>query len=143
MTPLLKPAVRMLCAAGLAVGVTACGTTVSTGSFKGEQREVAQAISNLQSDVRAADQQKVCANDLAASVVAGLSSAPGGCKQVLKGQLTEIDNADATIESVQITKSAAKRTATARVKSIYNGKNRVNTVTLAYEGGKWRILSVA
>jgi hypothetical protein len=62
---------------------------------------------------------------------------------VLKGQLTEIDNADATVESVQITKSAAKRTATARVKSIYNGKNRVSTVTLAYEGGKWRILSVA
>ena len=143
MTPLVKPALRMLCAAGLAVGVAACGTTVSTGNFKGEQREVAQAISNLQTDVRAADQQKVCTNDLAAPVLARLNAAPGGCKQVLKGQLTEIDNADATVESVQIAGSAGKRTATARVKSIYNGKNRVTTVTLAYEGRKWRLLSVA
>ena len=55
MAPLLKPAVRMLCAVAVAVGVTACGTTVSTGSFKGEQREVAQAISSLQTDVKAAD----------------------------------------------------------------------------------------
>ncbi|HEV7584724.1 MAG TPA: hypothetical protein VGO14_02990 [Solirubrobacteraceae bacterium] len=143
MTPLLKPAVRMLCAVGLAVGLAACGTTVSTASFKGEQREVAQAISNLQTDVKAADQQKVCANDLAGPVVARLNAAPGGCKQVLKGQLTEIDNADATVESVQITKSTGKRTATAHVKSTYNGKKVLKTVSLVYEGGKWRVLSVA
>jgi hypothetical protein len=143
MAPLLKPAARMLCAVAVAVGVTACGTTVSTGSFKGEQREVAQAISNLQSDVKAGDQQKVCTNDLAAAVVARLNAAPGGCKQVLKGQLTEIDNTDATVESVQITNSAGKRTAMAKVKSVYNGKKRVRTVLLVDEGSKWKILSVA
>jgi hypothetical protein len=143
MAPLLKPALRLLCAAGLAVGLAACGTTVSTGSFKGEQREVAQAISNLQSDVRATDQQKVCANDLAAAVVARLNATPGGCKQALKGQLTEIDNTDATVESVQVSTTGGKRTATAKVKSVYNGKKRVSTVSLANEGGKWRIVSVA
>ncbi|HEX4188445.1 MAG TPA: hypothetical protein VHY83_11150 [Solirubrobacteraceae bacterium] len=143
MTPLLKPAIRALCAAVLAVGATACGTTVSTGSFKGEQREVAQAISNLQSDVRAGDQQKVCANDLATPVVARLNATPGGCKEALKGQLTEIDNSDATVESVQVSKAGGKRTATAQVKSVYNGKKRVTTISLVYEGGKWRIASVA
>jgi hypothetical protein len=90
--------------------------------------------------VRAADQQKLCSNDLAASVVARLNATPGGCKQALKGQLTQIDNFDATVESVQITGS--KKTATARVKSIYNGKSRVTSVSLVYEGGKWKLLSV-
>jgi hypothetical protein len=143
MAPLLKPAVRTLCAFAMAVGLAACGTTVSTGNFKGEQHEVAQAVSNLQSDVRAGDQQKVCTNDLAAAVVARLNAAPGGCKQVRKGQLTESDNSDATVESVQITGSTGKRTATAKVKSVYNGKKRVRTVSLVYEGGKWRTLSVS
>jgi hypothetical protein len=141
MARLLKPAVRLLCAAGLAVGFAACGTTVATSKFKGEQHDVAQTISNLQSDVKAGDQQKVCTNDLAAAVVARLNAAPGGCKQVLKGQLTQIDNADATVESVQIT--AAKRTAIAKVKSIYNGKKRVKAVSLVFEAGKWKVLSVA
>jgi hypothetical protein len=141
MAPLLKPAARTLCAVGLALGIAACGTTVSTGSFKGEQREVAQAISNLQTDVRATDQTKVCTNDLAATVTARLNAAHGGCAQVLKGQLTEIDNSDATVESVQIT--SGKRAATAKVKTVYNGKKRVTTVSLVYEGGKWKVLSVA
>jgi hypothetical protein len=140
MSRFMKPAVRLSGALALTVGLSACGSTVSTTKFKGEQREVAQAISNLQSDVRAADQQKLCSNDLAASVVARLNATPGGCKQALKGQLTQIDNFDATVESVQITGS--KKTATARVKSIYNGKSRVTSVSLVYEGGKWKLLSV-
>jgi hypothetical protein len=140
MSRFMKPAVRLSGALALTVGVSACGSTVSTTKFKGEQREVAQAISNLQSDVRAADQGKLCSNDLAASVVARLNATPGGCKQALKGQLTQIDNFDATVESVQITGS--KKTATARVKSIYNGKSRVTSVSLVYEGGKWKLLSV-
>ncbi|HEY2397610.1 MAG TPA: hypothetical protein VGH78_01340 [Solirubrobacteraceae bacterium] len=141
MAPLLKPAALVLCAVGFAVGIAACGTTVSTSSFKGEQREVAQAVSNLQTDVRAADQTKICTNDLAGAVVARLNAAPGGCKQVLKGQLTEIDNNDATVESVQI--ASGKRAATAKVKTVYNGKKRVTTVSLVYEGGRWKVLSVA
>jgi hypothetical protein len=141
MTPLTKPAVRLFGGLALTVGLAACGSTVSTSKFTGEQREVAQTISNLQSDVRAADQQKICSNDLAAPVVARLTATPGGCKQALKSQVSEIDNFDATVESVQITGS--KRTATARVKSTYNGKNRVTTVNLVDEGGKWKILSVA
>jgi hypothetical protein len=140
MSRFMKPAVRLSGALALTVGVSACGSTVSTTKFKGEQREVAQAISNLQSDVRAADQGKLCSNDLAASVVARLNATPGGCKQALKGQLTQIDNFDATVESVQIT--STKKTATARVKSIYNGKSRVTSVSLVYEGGKWKLLSV-
>src|SRR5437868_9655087 len=134
MAPLTKPAARLFAALAMTAGLAACGSTVSTTNFKGEQHAVAQAISNLQSDVRAADQQKICSNDLAGPVVARLNATPGGCKQALKGQLSEIDNFDATVESVQIAGTGSKRTATARVKSVYNGKNRVKTVSLVNEG---------
>jgi hypothetical protein len=143
MRSLKTPAPALLGATLLVFGVAACGGTVATSSFKGEQHEVAQAISNLQSDTRAGEQQKVCENDLAGPVLTRLSRAPGGCKQAIKGQLAEIDNFDVTVESVQITGSASKRTATARVKSVYNGKKRVKTVSLVFEGGKWKVLSVA
>jgi copper chaperone CopZ len=141
MRSLKTPAPALLGATLLVFAVAACGSTVATSSFTGEKHEVAQAISNLQSDTRAAEQQKVCENDLAGPVLARLSAAPGGCKQAIKGQLAEIDNFDVTVESVQIT--AAKRTATARVKSVYDGKKRVRTVSLVFEGGKWKILGVA
>jgi hypothetical protein len=143
MTRLKTPASALLGAALLALGLAACGSTVATSSFKGEQHEVAQTISNLQSDVRAGDQQKVCENDLAGPVITRLNATPGGCKQAIKVQLAEVDNFDVTVESVQITGTGSKRTATARVKSVYNGKSHARTVSLLYEGGKWKILSVA
>jgi hypothetical protein len=143
MRSLKTPAPALLGATLLVFGLAACGSTVATSSFKGEQHEVAQTISNLQSDVRAGEQTKVCENDLAAPVLARLSTSTGGCKQAIKGQLAEIDNFDITVESVQITGTGSKRTATARVKSTYNGKKVVRTVTLAFEMGKWKILSVA
>jgi hypothetical protein len=143
MISLKTPAPALLGATLVVFGLTSCGSTVATASFKGEQREVAQAISNLQSDTRAGEQQKICDNDLAGPVVTRLSTATGGCKQAIKGQLAEIDNFDVTVESVQIIGTGSKRTATARVKSVYNGKRRVKTVSLLLEGGKWKILSVA
>ena len=143
MRSLKTPAPTLLGATLLVLGVAACGSTVATSSFKGEQREVAQAISNLQSHARAGEQQKVCENDLAGAVLTRLSKAPGGCRQAIKGQLAEIDNFDVTVESVQITGKAGKRTASARVKSAYNGKKRVKTVSLVFEGGRWKVLGVA
>src|SRR6202047_5246857 len=137
-----KPLALLLAIASLALGLIGCGTTTtSTNNFKGEEHEVAQAVANLQSDARSSEQTKLCSNDLAGPVVARLTATPGGCTQALKNQLSEIDNFEATVESVQIT--APHRTATAHVKSIYNGKNGIRTVSLVYEGGKWKVLSVA
>jgi NAD(P)H-dependent flavin oxidoreductase YrpB (nitropropane dioxygenase family) len=135
-----KPLALLLAVPSLAFTVAACGQTTSVNKFSGEAHDVAQAIANLQSDARSAEPQKLCSNDLAGAVVARLNATPGGCKQALKGQLSQIDNFDVTVESVQIT--APRHTATARVKSTYNGKKTLRTVSLVYEGGKWKILSV-
>jgi len=139
----LKGLVALPCAMLLAVGLAACGAkSVSTSSFTGEEHEVAQTIANLQSDVSAADQQKICANDLAGAVVARLNAASGGCKQAVKNQLAEIDSTEMTVQTVQLSGAGAHKTATAHVNSIFSGKTRASTLSLVKEGGKWKISAV-
>jgi len=137
----LKRASLQSCAVLLVVGLSACATTVSTSAYKGEAKDVAQTIKNLQSDVTAGEEKKVCQNDLASSVVKSLSSAPGGCQRAIKDQLAEIASFEVNIQSIQVTSPA--KSATARVKSKYSGKNRISTISLVKEGAKWKIAKLS
>ncbi len=136
MTVLLKRALALLCVSLLGVGVAACGNTVSA-SFKGESHDVAQTISNLQTDATAGNEQKICSNDLASALVARLSSAAGGCQQAIKNQLGEVDNFEVKVQSIQVNSRGEK--ASAQVTSIYSGKTRSGILLLVKEGGKWKI----
>lgn len=120
----------------LALGFTACGAAVSTSSFGGEQRAVAQVIANLQSDATASDQGKICSRDLAAALVKTLN-AHGGCEAAIKRQLAEIDNLEASVKSVTLASAGNKATAT--VKSVYAGKQHLSTLALVKEAAGWRI----
>ncbi|HEY7961849.1 MAG TPA: nuclear transport factor 2 family protein [Solirubrobacteraceae bacterium] len=123
----------------LALGLAACGAaTVSTGSFKGEQRAVAQRIADFQADATAGDEQKVCANDLAGAVKAKLLAAGESCTKALARQLGQIDTVDLTVQSVAVTGA----TATARVKSTWSGKSTAGKLALVKEGGAWRIAAL-
>jgi hypothetical protein len=143
----LKLAAAPLCATTLALALAGCGSTsTSTSAFKGEKHEVAQAIANLQSDLTSSDQKKVCTNDLAAAVVTKLSYAAGtstgpaaGCEQAVKKQLTAIDNLELAVDSVTLKGTGAQQTAQAEVRSIYEGKTRLSTLSLVKEGGKWKL----
>jgi hypothetical protein len=139
MTIPVKPAVALLCGVVLAIGLSACTEAVSTSGFKGEAKAVAQTLANLQSDVTTGDQHKICAEDLASAVVARLAQAPGGCQQAIKNQMDEVDSPNLTVESVQVSTAGARNTASARVKSVYSGKNTVSSVSLVKEGGKWKV----
>jgi hypothetical protein len=143
MTAPLRRALALLGTPLLAASVLGCANKVSTSAFSGEQREVAQTISNLQADATAADEQKICRNDLAGAVVARLNGAPGGCTQAVKRQVAEVDSLNMTVQSVQLSGTGAQRTASARVKSVYEGKMRPSTVSLVKEGGKWKISGVS
>jgi copper chaperone CopZ len=123
----------LLCATLLATGLAACGSSVSTSGFKGEQRQVAQVVANLQKHASALEAEKICAEDLAATNVAHLN-AQGGCKKALETQLKQIESFETTVESVHI----SGKTATAKVKSVYSGKNAIQTMTFVKEKGKWR-----
>jgi Putative lumazine-binding len=123
-----------LCALALAVGLAACGETASTSNFKGESHNVAQTVSDFQTDATAADQKKLCENDLAVTLATSLRSA-GGCQAVLKNQLHEIDALNMTIESITVSGTSA----IVHVKSTYSGKSRITTLTLVKEGSRWKI----
>jgi hypothetical protein len=142
MITLPRRALAMLGLPLAAASLLGCANKVSTSGFSGEQREVAQTISNLQADATAADEEKICRNDLALSVVARLNAAAGGCRQAVKSQVAEVDSLNMTVQSVQLSGTGAQRTASARVKSVYEGKMRPSTVSLVKEGGKWKISGV-
>jgi hypothetical protein len=125
----------------LVIALSACATTVSTSGYKGEAKDVAQTIKNLQADVTAGEQKKICEKDLAGSVVQSLSSSPGGCQKAIKDQLAEIASFEVDIDAIQVTSPG--HTATAKVKSKYSGKKRASTISLVKEGGKWKIAKVS
>ncbi len=130
------------CAALLAVGLAACGTsTTSTSSFHGEQQQVAKAVARLQSHASALEAKKICGEDLAAVRVAQLQRSLGGCKKALESQLKQIDNFEVTVESVTILR--AGKTATARVKGTYAGKQAIQTMSFVREGGTWKASGVS
>jgi Putative lumazine-binding len=129
----LRRSLAMLCAPALATGLAACGTSVSTSGFKGEQQQVAQAVANLQKHTSALEASKICKEDLAAANVAKLN-AQGGCKRAVETQIKQIDNYEATVESVHV----SGRTASAKVKSVRSGKKAIQTMTFVKEGGRWR-----
>ncbi len=134
-----RPLLTLLCLPLCAVAVAACGSTVATTSFKGEQHEVAQAISNLQTDATGAEQKKVCARDVAAAVVARLGGTKG-CEAAIKSQLAEVDSLEVSVQSVQF--AAGGASATAHVLSTYAGKKRLGTITLVKEGSTWKVSAV-
>jgi hypothetical protein len=138
MNVLHKRAVALFCAPALAFGLSACAATVSTSGLKGEAKAAAETVKDLQSNVTAGDNKKICEDDLSASVVKRLASS-GGCQEAIKKQLAEIDSVEVTVESVQVSGAIA----TARVKSIYSGKKAISTISLVKEGSasksKWKI----
>jgi Domain of unknown function (DUF4878) len=130
----------LLLAVALSLTAAACGTTVTTGSFKGESHAVAQAISNFQTDATDGEHKKLCQNDLALAVRERLKSASGGCEQALKSQLQQIDNFNMTIGSISVLSAT---TATAKVASTYSGKSHVSTLQLVKEGKSWKVSAIS
>jgi hypothetical protein len=128
-------ALALPCAALISLGLSACAKSVSTAGLKGEAKDAAETIKNLQTDVTAGDEKKICHDDLAKALVTKLDASGGGCEQAVKGQLTEVDSFEVTVEAIEVSGAGA----TAHVKSIYSGKSRKGTLSLVKEGGKWKI----
>jgi len=139
-TPIARRAPALTSVLLAAAALAACGSTVSTSSFQGEQKAVAQTVANLQTDATANEQAKICSQDLTAAVVAKLGG-KAGCEKAIKAQLAEIDSLEVDVKSVAI--GAGGTTATASVKSTYAGKSRTGTISLVREGGAWKIAGTA
>ncbi len=126
----------LLCLPLSALALAACGSTVSTSGFKGAEHEVAETISNLQSDATTGEEKKICGDDLAAAVVSRLGGTKG-CETAIKHQLAEINNLQVSVRSVKLGSDSS--TATAQVTSIHEGRTKPSSVALVKEGGKWKV----
>ncbi|HEY2768843.1 MAG TPA: nuclear transport factor 2 family protein [Solirubrobacteraceae bacterium] len=135
---LKSPSVALGAAAALALLLAACGSTVSTGDYRGPSKAVAQRISDFQSDVVAGEEKKLCNRDLASSVQTRLRAGGGDCVQALKKQLGAIDDYEISIASIAVHGTSA----TARVKSTWSGKQRASTMQFVKEGNSWRIATL-
>jgi len=131
----IKRALALLCVPLLALGFSACAGQ-SSNDYKGENHAVAEAIANLQTYATANEPQKICSEVLASTVTARLDAEPGGCKQALKDQISQVDTLTLTVQEVQ---SHGPTTASAGVKSTYSGKSKFTTITLVKEKGAWKI----
>jgi Putative lumazine-binding len=135
---LKPPATAILVAALSAILLAACGSTISTGSYKGPSKAVAQRISDFQSDVAGSEEGKLCSRDLASAVQTRLRAAGGNCVQALEKQLGAIDDFEISIASIAVHGTSA----TARVKSTWSGKQRTTTMQLVKEGSSWKIAAL-
>jgi hypothetical protein len=126
------------------LGVTACGTTTSTSNnFTGDSHDVAQTISDLQTNAQNHDGAKICSDDLASTLVAKLNASGTPCATVIKNQLNEVDTFSLSVPTAPaINTTTVPPTATARVKSTSAGKDHFDTVTLVKEGSSWKISGI-
>jgi hypothetical protein len=129
---MIARACPLLAAPLLALGLGACGSTLSTSGFTGESRAVAQRISDYQADVAAANKSKLCGEDLSSAVRARLNSA-GGCQRVLEHQLQSVDDYEATVEKNGVLVTGTTATA----------KLRTTKLLLVKERGGWRITGLS
>jgi hypothetical protein len=129
----------LICLPLSAFALAGCGSTTTTAGFTGVKHEVAQTIANQQSDATSAEPKKICADELASTLVTRLGGT-SNCEKAIKDQLAEIDNLETSIKSVDV--AAGGRTASAQVSSIREGKTAISTMSLVKEAGKWKISGI-
>ena len=138
MTP-RPPAAALAAVAVCAALAAGCAPTTSTktnvSQFKGDQRQVAQAVADFQSAANDGDDQRICTAVLAKALAARLAAHGSGCPAVVHEAIRDADTLDMTVQSVRV----AGPRATARVKLETGKKDRTTTLTLVREGGTWRI----
>jgi putative lumazine-binding protein len=132
--PASRTLALLLAAAGVATG---CGATSSKSAsdFSGVKKDVATTIDDLSSDARNSDENAICTNLLASSLIQQLQSGGQKCNTVISHALDDADTVNMDVKSVTVTGTKA----TAVVDSKEKAAN--DTFQLVKEGGRWKIAS--
>jgi predicted lipid-binding transport protein (Tim44 family) len=132
-------------AAALATAAFAAGcapssssSSNSTSKFKGEARNAAQTVEDLQTAANDNDGAKICTQLLAPSLAGRISESGRPCEQAVKNAIKDADSVDMTVEQVTVNGD----TATARVKLETGKKDRRANFQLQKDGGRWKIQSL-
>jgi len=132
MRPLLRPLPLLVAAA-----VAGCGQPPSSASdFKGGEKDVAEAVEELQTAAQNRKPEQICSEVLARELVDRLKTPGGDCVDEMEKVTGDADDFDLEVTDVNITGV----TATARVTGRKGGRDDgVTTFALAREDGKWRL----
>jgi hypothetical protein len=126
-----------LLAAVLLAGCTASSSSNKddTSTFKGDQRLVANTVEDFESAASKGDQDKICRDLLAKTLVQTYAQRGGTCEKAVDAALKDTDSFDLTVEKVTINGSDA----TANVKADRGKKDLNQAITLVKQGAGWRI----
>jgi hypothetical protein len=119
----------------LAGGCATSGSKDSSADFRGEQRLVAATVEDLQSAASGGDEGKICRELLARSTADRLARAGRSCRETVEDALKDADGSELTVRSVRVDGTRA----TAAVEEDRGDDDRVSTVRLVKEGGRWRL----
>ena len=134
----MRPLVALI-ALLAALALAACGSagTDSSGSFEGQDREVASTVEDLQSAAADDDASEICRTLLAKSLLDQIGSGDA-CQKAVTIAIDAADTTELKVESVRIDGTNA----TARVKSGTGDGSTTRTVQLTREGSNWKIATI-
>jgi hypothetical protein len=133
--------VALLAALPFALG--ACGQAAkdSAGDFRGDQKNVAQTVEDLQSFARKGDAGKICTELLAPSLVAKIkASSKNSCDQALKDAIADADAFELQVQKVTV--SGDKATAVVKSQGGSGSKDRTDTLQLVRDREAWKIATL-
>ena len=127
--------IALLATIALAGCTTQASNNDSSGKFKGDQRLVANTVEDFESAASKGDQNKICRDLLATSLVDQYAQHGGTCEKAVDGALKDTDSFGLTVESVAINGQQA----TARVKADRGKHDVMQNIALTKQGAGWRI----
>jgi hypothetical protein len=113
---------------------------VDTGRFSGTEKAVATSLDDLADAGRSRDGARVCSQLLSKRLVDRLDSSGGSRRNALEDQLDNADVFDIDVAKDAITVNGS--TATARVRSNFDGKKAPRTLRLVLEQRRWKLDSI-
>jgi hypothetical protein len=133
----MKAAVPLLAALALAGCGAQAQNDSSVDTFRGEDRNVAQKVEDLQEAGEGRNPEDICADILAASLVDELEEAGSDCQQEMQKAIDDADDFELEVLDVNVTGT----TATAEVRRGDDGPTQ--TMQFTQERGEWRATALS
>jgi len=123
-----------LIALAVTLALAGCGaaTTDSVDQFTGPERDVAEAVEDLQEAGQRRDAERICTEILARSLVTQLDAGAQSCGGEIDKAVDDADEFDLKVVDVTIAGAEARA-----VVERGDAKER-STFTFAREGGRWK-----
>ena len=121
----------------LVLALTGCSQQeTSANDFKGDEKAVAEAVEDLQTNAQNRKPAEICSDDLTKTLADSLKSQGNDCTSEMEKITRDADDFQLDVTDVTINGT----TATAQVKTRRgDDKDATTTVTLEKEGGDWRL----